>query len=139
MPNATPQLADVLLGAAASEPERLAATGAGALTYGELERRVAATAADVREVVAIDDRIALVAGNEVAFLVAYLATLRAGCVAVLMNATSPADELDARARRGHARARARVAYVRKRRGTGRGAHGERAERPRGRREPHARS
>ena len=93
MPTATPQLAEVLLAAAARGPERFACVGPDSVTYGDLERRVAATAADVREAARPGDRVALIAGNEVAFLVAYLAILRAGCVAALLNVTSPAHEL----------------------------------------------
>jgi len=89
----TPQLAEVLLAAAARGPDRLACVGPDAVTYGDLERRVAATTADVREVARPGDRVALIAGNEVGFLVAYLATLRAGCVAALLNGTSPSHEL----------------------------------------------
>lgn len=78
-------LAARLLATAESEPDRPALVGPEALTYGELAARSAAVAAAVAAVAASDDRVAVVAGNEAAFVVAYLGVLAAGAVAVPLN------------------------------------------------------
>jgi long-chain acyl-CoA synthetase len=63
-------------------------------TYGELRDQVArARTALVARGVEPGDRVAIVAANGVGFVVAYLAVLGAGAVAVPLNPTSPAPEL----------------------------------------------
>jgi long-chain acyl-CoA synthetase len=83
----------MLLATAESEPDRPALVGPEPLTFGELAARSAAVAATVRATAASGDRVALVAGNEAAFVSAYLGVLAAGAVAVPLNAGSPAQEL----------------------------------------------
>jgi long-chain acyl-CoA synthetase len=64
-------------------------------TYGELRDQVGrARAALVARGVAPADRVALVAANDAGFVVAYLAILGVGAVAVPLNPSSPAPELE---------------------------------------------
>ena len=83
----------MLLATAASEPERAALAGPESLTYGQLSTRVAAVATVVARTAAPGDRVVIVAGNESAFVVAYLGVLAAGAVAVPVNVGSPSHEL----------------------------------------------
>jgi long-chain acyl-CoA synthetase len=63
-------------------------------SYGELREQVArARAALDAKGVAPGDRVAIVAANDTGFVVAYLAVLGVGAVAVPLNPTSPAPEL----------------------------------------------
>ena len=86
-------LGAVLLQAASTDPDGVALVAPDRMTFGELARasgRLAARlAADLRP----GDRVALLAGNDPAFVEAYLATLLAGGVAVPLNGTSPSLEL----------------------------------------------
>jgi len=70
-------------------------TADGVVTYGQLRQSVAAA----RGVLAAKgigpgDRVALVAENDPLFVIGYLATLGLGAVAVPLNPTSPAAELE---------------------------------------------
>ena len=68
---------------------------AGTTTYGELRAKTAAARATLAgHGVSPGDRVALVAENDVSFVVGYLATLGLGAVAVPLNPQSPAAELD---------------------------------------------
>jgi long-chain acyl-CoA synthetase len=82
-------LVDALLATALSDPSRVALTGSSPVTYGELLARAGAVQAHVQP----DARVAIVAGAEPAFLVAYLGVLRAGGVAVPLNVAAPSHEL----------------------------------------------
>jgi len=88
-------LAAALLGTAATAPDRPALlTGAGVVTHGELADRVARVRALLgANGVGPGSRVAIVAGNEVEFVAAYLATLAAGAVAVPLNPIAPSHEL----------------------------------------------
>jgi long-chain acyl-CoA synthetase len=87
-------LARALLATAGAEGGRAALrTPAETVTFGALRTRVAAAAGRVGAAVAPGGRVAIVAGNEVDFVVAYLGTLAAGAVAVPVNPTAPAVEL----------------------------------------------
>jgi long-chain acyl-CoA synthetase len=86
-------LATALLATAATDPERVALAGPAPVTYGDLARRAAAVAAHVRTVAAPGDRVAMVAGNEPAFVAGYLGGLLAGAVVVPLNTASPSQEL----------------------------------------------
>jgi long-chain acyl-CoA synthetase len=79
-------VADALLAAAA---ERVALTGAAPVTYGELAAQAAAVASGVQR----DTRVIVLAGTEPAFVAGYLGVLRAGAVAVPLNAASPSHEI----------------------------------------------
>ena len=69
-------------------------SGDRAITYGDLRRHVAgARGALAAAGVEPGDRVALVADNEPTFVVAYLAILGLGAVAVPLNPTSPEPEL----------------------------------------------
>src|SRR5262245_47401526 len=81
-------LADALLATGVSDPSRVVLTGSAPVTYGELLERAAAVQAFVRP----DARVAIVAGAEPEFLVAYLGVLRAGGVAVPLNVAAPSHE-----------------------------------------------
>jgi long-chain acyl-CoA synthetase len=64
------------------------------ITYGGLRRAVVAEQARlVAAGIQPDDRIAIISANDPAFVVAYLAVLRAGAVAVPLNIVSPTVEL----------------------------------------------
>jgi long-chain acyl-CoA synthetase len=87
-------LAGALLATAEPDPGRPALrTPAGTLTYGELATRAAALQPVIAERASRGERVAIVAGNEVPFVSAYLATLAAGAIAVPLNPTAPAAEL----------------------------------------------
>jgi long-chain acyl-CoA synthetase len=63
-------------------------------TYGELRERVAAFRGGLAASgVGVDDRVALVVGNSPHFVIAYLATVGLGAVAVPLNPASPGLEL----------------------------------------------
>ncbi len=62
--------------------------------YGDLRMRVASLAQALRASSAgVGDRVAIVAGNDDDFVVAYLAVLSAGSIAVPLNPASPSPEL----------------------------------------------
>jgi len=86
-------LASVLLATAGTDPGRRALVGPEPLTYGELSSRAAEVAAHVANRARPGDRVVIVAGNEAAFVAAYLGTLAAGAVAVPLNVGSPSHEL----------------------------------------------
>jgi long-chain acyl-CoA synthetase len=85
-------LAAALLGGDAA-PDAVAISGPQPLTYGALRARVQAAAARVAQHAGPGDRVAVFAGNEPAFVIAYLAILHAGAVAVPLNVASPVPEL----------------------------------------------
>jgi long-chain acyl-CoA synthetase len=69
--------------------------GGKVTTYGELREHVAGFRGGLASVgVGDGDRVALLLGNSPQFVVAYLATLGLGAVAVPLNPTSPAPELE---------------------------------------------
>jgi long-chain acyl-CoA synthetase len=64
------------------------------LTYGELRRDVAGLQAGLAELgLEVGDRVGLLAGNTVEFVVGWLATVRGGFVSVPLNPSSPGPEL----------------------------------------------
>ena len=68
--------------------------GAVRLSYAELRDRVARTAGALSEAgVGPDDRVLVLAANEVAFVVALLGVWQAGAAAVLLNHQEPAPQL----------------------------------------------
>ena len=70
-------------------------TPAGVVTYGELRERAAkARGALAAQGVVVGDRVGLIADNDPAFVVNYLAVLGAGAVAVPLNPASPQAEID---------------------------------------------
>jgi long-chain acyl-CoA synthetase len=76
-------LVAALLGAAATTPDRPALVGAGdPVSHGELAARAARACDLFATRVNLGDRVALLAGNEPAFVSAYLGTLAAGGAAV---------------------------------------------------------
>jgi long-chain acyl-CoA synthetase len=85
-------LATALLATAETEPDRLALVGHESTTYAHLADRAATVAAEVARHARPDDRIVIVAGNEAAFVAAYLGTLAAGAIAVPLNVGSPSHE-----------------------------------------------
>jgi long-chain acyl-CoA synthetase len=93
-------LADVLLAPAATAPASVALVAAGStVTYGELAGRAGALATGLAgRGVEPGDRVAIVATDPVAFVVAYLGVLSAGAVAVPLNPAAPAPELEREAR-----------------------------------------
>jgi long-chain acyl-CoA synthetase len=86
-------LGAVLLHAAGSAPERAEIVAPRRVTYGELSIRAGRLAAHLATEIAPGDRVVLLAGNDEGFVIAYLATLGAGGVAVPVNGTSPSLEL----------------------------------------------
>lgn len=63
-------------------------------TYGELRDQVAAFRGGLAEHgVGVDDRVAIVVGNSPHFVIAYLATIGLGAIAVPLNPSSPGPEL----------------------------------------------
>ena len=86
-------LATTLLATAKSAPHRCALAGPQPVTYAQLSARVGALATVVARTAAPGDRVVIVAGNEPAFVVAYLGVLAAGAVAVPLNVGSPSHEL----------------------------------------------
>ncbi len=89
-------LAVPLLHTAETRPDAVALRVDGAsVTFGALHARVARVAAGIAAAaVEPGDRVAFALGNGVDFVVAYLAVLMAGAVAVPLNPTSPAPELE---------------------------------------------
>ena len=86
-------LAEALARPGATEPDRIALTGPEPLTHGRLQARAGSLARRIAQQAQSGDRVAIVAGNEPAFVVAYLAILRAGAVAVPLNVASPSHEI----------------------------------------------
>ena len=86
-------LGDVLLRAAGTDPAGVALVAPDRATYGELALASGRLAARLGAEISPGDRVALLAGNERAFVEAYLAILAAGGVAVPLNGTSPSLEL----------------------------------------------
>src|SRR5450631_3585602 len=87
-------LASVLLARAATDPGAAALRSETAtLTYGELDDRSGNLAGDLRARLMPGARIGIVTGNVPLFVVAYVAALRAGMIAVPLDPTSPAAEL----------------------------------------------
>jgi long-chain acyl-CoA synthetase len=86
-------LVSLLMAGASDAPEQVALRGPVALTYGELSDRVSGHAHGLATLVGPGDRVAIIAGNDDAFVVAYLATLTVGAVAVPLNPTAPDAEL----------------------------------------------
>jgi len=86
-------LASALLATAGSEPDRTALAGPVPVSYAQLAGRAAAVAAEVDGATSAGDRVVIIAGNDDAFVAAYLGTLAAGAVAVPLNVASPSHEL----------------------------------------------
>ena len=86
-------LGAVLLQGASTAPDRCAIVAPDRLEYGELARQAGRLAARLSAQVEPGGRVVVLAGNEAAFVIAYLATLIAGAVAVPVNGTSPSLEL----------------------------------------------
>ena len=87
-------LASVLLAHAAVEPDATALLSeSGPITYGELDSRSALLAGELATRLEPGSRVGIVAPNGPAFVVAYLAALRAGMIASPLDPTSPAKEL----------------------------------------------
>jgi long-chain acyl-CoA synthetase len=79
---------------AMTDPERPAIVGPERVTYEELAARAGAlTQRLISGGLEPGDRVALVSGNDVAFVVAHVAILEAGGVVAPLNVTSPAQEL----------------------------------------------
>ncbi len=89
-------VADLLVQAAAEDPDRLAIVESGGrrVTWGELEDEVGriATGLGASGIVA-GHRVMVVLGNRIEFVTTYLAVLRTQAVAVPVNPTSQAGEL----------------------------------------------
>ncbi len=86
-------IAQALTVAATTAPDAVAVAGGEPVSYGQLRRRAASAAARVASHTTAGDRVAILAGNDAAFVVAYLAVLSAGAVAVPLNVASPSHEL----------------------------------------------
>ncbi len=89
-------LASVLLARVATDGDAIALraeAGASAVSYAELDDRSGVLAGALRERLTPGSRVAIVTGNVPLFVVAYLASLRAGMVAVPLDPTAPAREL----------------------------------------------
>src|SRR5258708_4341539 len=87
-------LASVLLARAGSGPEAIALhADDGPVTYGELDARSGALAAAYLHGLEPGTRVGIVAGNGPAFVVAYLASLRAGMTAVPLDPPARPAEL----------------------------------------------
>jgi len=89
-------LADVLLARAGDTPVAVALRHRDAtVSYRELADNSARLARGLRDDgVAAGDRVAIMGTNEPAFVVSYLAVLRAGAIAVPLNPQAPAPELE---------------------------------------------
>src|SRR6202011_57006 len=87
-------LAELVSAAAARAPESVAMTcGERSLTYAELDRAVAALAAELRERgVRAGDAVGVLAGTGLEFVVAAQAVLRAEAVVVPVSPASPPPE-----------------------------------------------
>lgn len=86
-------LGAVLLEGAQTAPDRAAIVAPQRISYRELATRAGRFSARLASQIAPGDRVVVLAGNEVAFVVAYLAALGAGGVAVPVNGSSPSLEL----------------------------------------------
>jgi long-chain acyl-CoA synthetase len=87
-------LVTALLASAEAAPGRPALVGAGeVVSHGELAARARRAAGLLGGRVAAGDRVAIVAGNEPAFVTAYLGALAAGAVVVPLDPSAPAQEL----------------------------------------------
>ena len=86
-------LAEALLQGAHTSADAIAISAPDRVTYGQLAATAQRLAARLAETVQRGDRVVLLAGNEAAFVHAYVATLAAGAVAVPVNAASPSLEL----------------------------------------------
>ena len=87
-------LASVLLARAGTEPGATALhTDTGPVTYGELDDRSARLAGVFMARLEVGSRVGVVAPNGAGFVVAYLASLRAGMVAAPFDPGAPALEL----------------------------------------------
>ncbi|GAB2610674.1 long-chain acyl-CoA synthetase [Paractinoplanes abujensis] len=85
---------DPVAGAAARRPQSLALiTTDAALTWADVDRRVTAAAHGVATRVPPGERVAIVLGNSIEFVVTFFGVLRAGRVAVPLNPGYTADEL----------------------------------------------
>nr|WP_308120807.1 AMP-binding protein [Actinoplanes bogorensis] len=86
---------DLVAAAAARRPDGLALmTTETELTWADVDRRVTAAAHRITARTAPGDRVAIVLGNSVEFVVAFFGVLRAGRVAVPLNPGYTANELD---------------------------------------------
>ena len=88
-------LVAALLAAGHTDAERPALVGPDAVTHGALRSRTAAAARRLASTVAPGERVAVAAGNDVPFVVAYLGALQAGTVVVPLNVEAPSHELGA--------------------------------------------
>lgn len=89
-------LAARLLATGADDPERVALiAGSERTSYGALTADAGRLAALLTQRFARGDRVVILAGNEPAFVTAYLAVVSAGLVAVPLDPQSPAAELGA--------------------------------------------
>ncbi|HZR14073.1 MAG TPA: AMP-binding protein [Acidimicrobiia bacterium] len=86
-------LASVLLGPARTAPDSVAIRAQHDVTYGDLALRAGRLARLLSDDVRTGERVALLASNDESFVVAYLATLACGAVAVPLNPSAPAPEL----------------------------------------------
>jgi long-chain acyl-CoA synthetase len=88
-------LAGALLATAEHDPQRpaLRASGGEVVSFGTLASRAQRAAGRLATAVAPGERVAVLAGNDVHFVVSYLATLGLRAVAVPLNPTSPAAAL----------------------------------------------
>ncbi len=88
-------LASLLLaGGSAERPCLISPDGTVALTYAELRAKVETLAREIAATTQIGDRVAFAIPNCEEFIVAYLATLLSGRVAVPLNPTAPKAEID---------------------------------------------
>jgi long-chain acyl-CoA synthetase len=86
-------LGAALVQGASTTPDRAALVAPEQMSYRELAARSGRLGARLATQVEPGDRVVVLAGNEAAFVIAYLATLIAGAVAVPVNGTSPSLEL----------------------------------------------
>ena len=86
-------LGAVLLAAAGTDPDGVALVAPERVSFSELATVSGRLAAHLARQIEPGDRVAVLAGNELAFVQAYIATLLAGGVAVPLNGTSPSLEL----------------------------------------------
>jgi len=88
-------LAATLTAAAAEQPDAVAiASAAGTVSYAMLAVEAGLLAGGLTDAgIRPGDRVAIACGNDPTFVVAYLAALHAGAVAVPLNPTAPAVEL----------------------------------------------
>jgi long-chain acyl-CoA synthetase len=87
-------LAGALLATAQHDPERVALRVPGrTVTYGELAAAAQRAAGRLGALAAPGERVAIVAANDFGFVRAYLGVLGAGAIAVPLNPSAPAAEL----------------------------------------------